>query len=83
MGERSVYEIIGGEEDVRDIAKRFLMPCMLREFRYPSLGGPKVYIGPKSNIFSLLVEGIFSGEGQRNRCRKCHREPLSKKRSNG
>ncbi len=63
MGERPVYEIIGGEEDVRDIAKRFLMLCMLQEFGDPSLGGPKVYIGPKSNIFSLLDEGIFIGEG--------------------
>lgn len=67
MGERSEWEIVGGEEDVRNTAKRFLMPCMLREFGDPSLGGPKVFIGPKSNIFSLLVEGIFSGEGQRNR----------------
>ena len=59
MGERSVYWIVVGQEERTIIMTGLLMRRGLREYEDLSFAWRRASIGPKSNIFCLLVEGIF------------------------
>jgi len=59
MGERSVYKIVGGQEERTVIITGFLMRRGLREYGDLSFAWRRASIGPKSNSVSLLVEGII------------------------